>query len=220
MHWMTLLFLALLVATSAVRLWLSTRQIAAVRRGSAEVPAPFADVITLEQHRKAADYTVAVSGLGRFGTLVDAALMLLWTLGGGLMIVHQWVGGLGFGPLLTGTLVTVFALIAMAALELPLTLWRTFRIEARFGFNRMTPGLFISDQLKGLALMLILGTPLIAVVLWLMAAAGTFWWLYAWGVWVAFSLALFYLYPAFIAPMFNRFTELSDADLKQSAASG
>ncbi len=214
MHWMTTLFLALLGATTLVRLWLSGRQIAAVRRGRQQVPAPFAESISLEQHHKAADYTIASTGLGRIGALVDAVLMLVWTLGGGLMLVHAGVDSLGFGPLLTGTLVTLATFILMSVLELPLSIWRTFRIEARFGFNRMTPGLFISDQLKSLVLMLVLGTPLIAVVLWLMAAAGSLWWLYAWGVWVAFSLTLFYLYPAVIAPMFNRFTELSDDGLK------
>ncbi|MEM9384510.1 MAG: M48 family metallopeptidase [Pseudomonadota bacterium] len=211
---MTPLFLALLAATTIVRLWLSSRQIAAVRRGRERVPAPFDDTISLEQHHKAADYTMATTRLSRVGTLVDAILLLLWTLGGGLMLVHSLVSALSLGPLLTGTLVTLLAFIAMSALELPLAIWRTFRIEARFGFNRMTPSLFISDQLKSLVLMAVLGTPMIAVVLWLMAAAGSLWWLYAWVVWVAFSLALFYLYPAFIAPLFNRFTELTDAGLK------
>ncbi|MEO0420900.1 MAG: M48 family metallopeptidase [Pseudomonadota bacterium] len=211
---MTPLFLALLAATTIVRLWLSSRQIAAVRRGRDRVPAPFDDTISLEQHHKAADYTMATTGLSRIGTVVDAALLLFWTLGGGLMLVHSLVSSLQLGPLLTGTLVTLITFIAMSTLELPLSIWRTFRIEARFGFNRMTPALFISDQIKTLVLMAVIGTPLIAVVLWLMAAAGSLWWLYAWGVWVAFSLALFYLYPAFIAPMFNRFTELTDDGLK------
>ncbi|MEO0975512.1 MAG: M48 family peptidase, partial [Pseudomonadota bacterium] len=188
MHWLTALFLVLLVVTTGVRLWLSTRQVRAVTLGREHVPAPFSNTITLDQHQKAADYTVAVTRLNRIGAVVDAALMLAWSLGGGLVLVHSLVSNLGLGPLFTGTLVVLASFVLMAILELPLTVWRTFRVEAQFGFNRMTPALFISDQIKTLVLMLVIGTPLIAVVLWLMAASGTFWWLYAWGVWVAFSL--------------------------------
>ncbi len=215
MHWLTALFLVLLVSMTGVRLWLAGRQIAAVRRGRERVPAPFADAISLEQHQKAADYTIAVTRLNRAGAVVDALLILGWTLGGGLALLGRAVAALGLGSLLTGTLVILAALVVMSLLDLPLSAWRTFRIEQRFGFNRMTPGLFVSDQVKSLVLMVLIGTPLIAVVLWLMDAAGRFWWLYAWGVWVAFSLALFYAYPAFIAPLFNRFSELSDESLKQ-----
>lgn len=214
MHWLTALFLSLLVVMTGVRLWLSGRQIRAVQRGREEVPAAFADAISLEQHQKAADYTVALTRLGRVGTVVDALLILAWTLGGGLVLLHSLIESLGLNRLLTGTLFVLATLVVMSLLEIPLSAWRTFRIEERFGFNRETPGLFVSDQLKTLGLTIVLGTPLIAVVLWLMDAAGALWWLYAWLVWVAFSLSLFYLYPAVIAPLFNRFTELSDDALK------
>jgi STE24 endopeptidase len=214
MHWLTTLFLILLAAMTGVRLWLAGRQIAAVRRGRDAVPAPFTDRIPLDQHQKAADYTVAVTRLNRVGTVVDSLLILAWTLGGGLTLLYGAVSSLGWNTLLTGTAFILATLVVSSLLELPLSVWRTFGIEARFGFNRMTPGLFASDQLKTLVLTLAIGAPLVAVVLWLMDVAGTFWWLYAWVVWMAFSLTLFYAYPAFIAPLFNRFSELGDEALK------
>ena len=213
MHPLTLLFVALLAAGTMLRLWLAQRQLSAVRTGRARVPAPFDARVTLEDHHKAADYTVACGRLGIIETLVDAALLLGWTLGGGLALIDRLWSALALPPLLAGTAVILSALVAMSVLSLPFGIYRTFVIEARFGFNRTTPGIFVADHAKALVLLLLLGTPLVLLVLWLMRTAGAAWWLYAWFAWVSFTLLLTWAYPTFIAPLFNKFTALDDTAL-------
>ena len=215
MHPLTVIFLVALAASLALRLWLARRQIGAVRRHRGRVPAAFATSISPEQHRKAADYTVARTRLSALDYVVEALVLLGWTLGGGLAWVDQAWRSLEWPPVATGVGVLVTIVAVGAVIDLPFRLWRTFRVEQRFGFNRTTPALFVSDQLKGAALLLLLGAPLAAVILWLMHAAGGGWWLYAWAVWLGFNLLMVWAWPAFIAPIFNRFTALEDDALRR-----
>jgi STE24 endopeptidase len=215
MHWFTVLFALLLLASTAVRSWLNQRQAAAVLRHRGRVPEAFADQIDLEAHQKAADYTVARAVLNRWDVLLDAGIVLMLTLGGGIDAIDRWWQFAGLSPVWHGTVVVLSTLLIVSAIGLPLSLWRTFGIEARFGFNRMTPGLFVVDLLKGLALSLALGTPIIFVILYLMQQAGSFWWIYAWVVLSVYQVLITWAYPRVFAPLFNKFTPVSDETLKQ-----
>ncbi len=214
----TALFCAFLLASTLVGHWLTTRQIRHVAAHRGQVPAPFAGRIPLEAHQKAADYTVAKA---RFGLLAEAfgvAMLLGWTLLGGLDALNGLVrdavqarwGDLAYQL----ALVAAFSLIG-AVLELPLGWWRTFRLEQRFGFNRSSLGLWLGDQLKGLVLGALIGLPLLAAVLWVMEVSGGWWWLWAWGLWTGFVLLMQVVYPVWIAPLFNRFQPLEDAGLAE-----
>lgn len=214
MHALTALFVVAVVASTGLRLWLARRQIDSVRRHREHVPEAFADAITPETHRYAADYSVARTRLGIVDTALEAIVLLGWTLGGGLAAVDQAWRALELPPLVTGIGVLATVVLVGALIDLPLRVWRTFGIEARFGFNRTTPGLFIADQLRTAGLLLVLGIPLAAVILWLMQVAGSGWWLYAWAVWLGFNLLMVWAWPAFIAPLFNRFTPLEDTGLR------
>ncbi len=215
MHPLTLIFLIALAASLALRLWLARRQIDSVSRHRDVVPEAFAQVISPDAHRKAADYTVARTRLSTIDIGVEALVLLAWTLGGGLAWVDRAWRALEWPPVVTGVGVLITIVAVGALIDLPFRLWRTFRIEQEYGFNRTTPALFVTDQAKGAALLLLLGAPLAAVVLWLMHAAGDLWWLYAWAVWLGFNLLMVWAWPAFIAPIFNRFTPLEDESLRQ-----
>ena len=212
----SVLFAAALTLSIAVRFWLATRQVRHVSRHRDAVPADFAGRITLEAHRRAADYTVARVRLGMVETVIGAMLLLGFTLFGGLQwlldVLAQWLPQRPFARQIA--FVAAVALIG-ALVDLPVAWYRQFRLEQRFGFNRMTPPLFISDAFKGAAVASALGLPLLALVLWLMRSAGGLWWLWAWGAWVAFNLAILVLYPTVIAPMFNRFEPLADGAVRQ-----
>ena len=212
----SVLFAAALTLSIAVRFWLATRQVRHVSRHRDAVPADFAGRITLEAHRRAADYTVARVRLGMVETVIGAMLLLGFTLFGGLQwlldALAQWLPQRPFARQIA--FVAAVALIG-ALVDLPVAWYRQFRLEQRFGFNRMTPPLFISDAFKGAAVASALGLPLLALVLWLMRSAGGLWWLWAWGAWVAFNLAILVLYPTVIAPMFNRFEPLADGAVRR-----
>jgi STE24 endopeptidase len=214
MHWLTAAYLAALFAGTATRVWLGSRQISAARAHRDRVPEPFVGEVSPAEHHKAADYTVTRSRLSRVETVVDAAVALALTLGGGIAAIDTLWRRTGWDEpwLGVGVVLTVLAVTSLAGL--PFSLWRTFRIEAAFGFNRTTPWLYLVDRVKGLAVGLVLGVPLLLAVLWLMASAGRSWWLYAWLAWLAVSLFLAWAWPAFIAPLFNRFTPLSDEELR------
>ena len=214
MHWLTLLFLIALFTSTLAQWWLSLRQTRNVVAHREQVPAPFADRITLDEHRKAADYTVAREKLGRINLLIDAAILLALTLGGGIALFDALWQQSGLTQPWLGTAVLLSILFVQTLIGLPLSIYQTFRIEARFGFNRTTPRLFVMDLVKQLALGLLLGVPLIGIILFLMDRAGPQWWLYAWGVLSAFTLIIQWAYPAFIAPWFNKFTPLADAALQ------
>jgi STE24 endopeptidase len=187
-----------------------------VRQHRDTVPDAFKDKISLVAHQKAADYTIARARLGIVELYFGSILLLAWTLGGGLQLLDTaWRHSPLTSPLLNGVGVLLSVLLISAVLDLPVTLYRTFVIEQRFGFNRITPGVFITDLAKQLLLLLILGVPLVTLVLWLMLDASSLWWLYVWGVWMGFSLFLLWAWPAFIAPLFNKFIPLNNVELKQ-----
>ena len=214
MHPFTLLFLAMLALSVAVEAWLARRQARHVAAHRDTVPAAFSQRVTLAEHRKAADYTVARVRLGRVHLAIGTVVLLAWTLGGGVAALDAvWRDLLGPG-LAAGVALLVSALLIGVVIELPLSLWKTFRLEARFGFNRTTPRLFVLDTLKSLGLMLALTTPLAWAALALMAQAGTAWWAWLWALWLGFNLLLVWAWPRFIAPLFNRFTPLEDTALR------
>ena len=214
MHWLTVLFVVLVLLGAVLELWLSHRQVAAVAQHRGAVPAPFADSISAAEHGKAADYTIAKMRFGRIGTVLDAALTLALTVGGGIAAVDAlWRHTALTQPWLGAAVIASVALV-LQLFHLPLSAWRTFGLEARFGFNRTTPALFLADLAKGLALAVVLGGPLVVAVLLLMERAGRWWWLWAFGLWLAFMLFMTWAWPAFIAPLFNRFSPLRDEALK------
>ncbi|MGC1458360.1 MAG: M48 family metallopeptidase [Steroidobacteraceae bacterium] len=211
---LTLIFLLAVVAGTATRLWLAQRQIATVTRHRGEVPAPFAQSISPADHHKAADYAVARTRLGRLDTVIDALVLLGLTLGGGIDGLDRLWMRIPVSEPWRGALVILSVLLVMALIGLPLSLWSTFRLEARFGFNRTTLALFFMDRLKGLMLGALIGAPLLLAALELMRRTGALWWVYVWALWLAVSLLLTWAYPTLIAPLFNRFSPLSDESLR------
>ncbi len=212
MHEFTLLFLLMLAISLGLRFWLSQRQINHVLAHQAEVPEAFAGKISLSEHQKAADYTITKTRFGRIPMLYDAGLLLLWTLGGGLDWLDQTVRALGYSEIVTGIIVLLgFALIS-SLLDLPFSIYSTFVIEEKFGFNRTTPKTFVIDMLKGAMLGFVIGAPLLYVILWLMQQMGDMWWIYTWIVLTAFSLLMMWIYPTWIAPLFNKFEPLEDGE--------
>jgi len=216
---LTWLFLAALLAASATRLWLALRQIRHVRAHRDAVPPSFAGSIPLHAHQKAADYTAAKTRFGAVDTLVGALLVLLLTLGGGLELLSRaWAHAFAPGSLAHGAALLLSALFVQAIVSLPLALYRTFVIESRFGFNRMTLRLFFVDLVKQTLLALALGIPLLLAVLWLMARMGEHWWLYVWLLITAFGLAFQLIFPPLILPLFNKFTPITEGELAARVA--
>ena len=208
-------FAAFVVAALAWRLWLGVRQLRHVARHRDSVPGDFAELIPIEAHRKAADYTLDKQRVGLVELVaIDGVLLLALTLGGGIAAIDALSERLlGAGAM--RELATVFGvLLASAAAGLPFDIWRTFVIEQRHGFNRTTPRLFAADVVKGFVLAMAIGAPLLLAVFWLLETAGPLWWFYAWLAWMAFTLALVVAFPRWIAPLFNRFTPLEDAELR------
>ena len=214
MHTFTLIFLLFLAASIIARLWLSQRQINHIAQHRDQVPEAFAEKISLQEHQKAADYSTTKLRFSRLTLGWETFWLLVWTLGGGLSMIDTWWTGYQLSPLWTGIAVILTLGLIMSLLDTPFSLYSTFVIEQRFGFNKTTFSIWISDLLKSAALMLVLGVPLVAAILWLMNQAGEYWWIYAWGVWTAFSLFMIWAYPAFIAPIFNKFSPLEDESLK------
>ncbi len=210
---LTLAFAAALVAGLGTKFWLDSRQVRHVARHRDAVPPAFAATVSLASHQKAADYTLAKARLGMLETAVATAILLGWTLLGGLDALNQALLAL-LGPGMGQQLALLAAFAAIGGLlDLPFSLYRTFVLEERFGFNKTTFGLWIADLVKGTLLGAVIGLPLAALILWLMGAAGSLWWLWAWGVWMGFNLLLLVIYPTFIAPLFNKFQPLSDEAL-------
>lgn len=210
----TIAFAAALVAGLLVKFWLASRQVRHVAQHRGAVPEAFAQTITLAAHQKAADYTIAKARFGLVEMAWSAALLLGWTLLGGLDVLNKllllWLGG--------GMVQQLVLLGAVAAigglLELPFALWQIFRLEERFGFNKMTWRLWLKDTLKSIGIGTAMGLPIAALILWLMGAAGELWWLWAWASWMGYSLLVMVIYPIFIAPLYNKFEPLDDPTLK------
>ncbi len=210
----TLIFIATLALTTLAKLWLARRHLTYIAAHRDQVPPAFSEQIPLENHQKAADYTSAKTRFSMLSMLFDAALLLVLTVAGGIQKISDLSQGWLTSPLMQGMATIVIVLVVSSLLEAPFNLYRTFRIEARFGFNNMTFGLYLADALKGLLIGAILGLPLLAGVLWLMGRMGEYWWLYVWGVWVVFNLLILFIYPTFIAPVFNKFSPLQDDAMK------
>jgi STE24 endopeptidase len=211
---LSLAFAAFLLAGLAVKFWLASRQIRHVARHRHAVPAAFAATVSPAAHQKAADYTIVKTRFGLLELAFGAAVLLGWTLFGGLDALNQWLlDRLGGGMTQQLALIAGFALIG-GALDLPFSLYQTFVIEERFGFNKMSFKLWLLDLVKSTALGAAIGLPIIALILWLMGATGSLWWLWAWAVWMGFNLLLLVVYPTFIAPLFNKFKPLEDETLK------
>ena len=213
----TLVFAAAVLLSLATKFWLATRQMRHVAKHRDRVPPAFAATVTLDAHRRAADYTLAKSRFGLLTTAFGSAVLLAWTLLGGLDAlntalvenVHARWGGMAYQL----SLLAAFTLIG-GLIELPLDWYSTFRIEQRFGFNKMGLKLWLADMAKSTLVGALIGLPLAALILWIMGASGGLWWLYAWGAWVVFNLVLLMLYPTVIAPLFNKFEPLPDEALK------
>ena len=210
----TLVFLIATLSYVVTLLWLNIRQDKAVAKSFSAVPAEFIEKITLEQHQKAGEYTQAKLLVNHFEIIFSTAVLLIWTLGGGL----SWLDGLWQtltdDSLYIGVGFILSLMIIGSIIDLPFSIYRTFVLEQKFGFNKMTAGTFLGDMLKGLLLMLIIGLPLIYAILYLMGTMGEFWWAYVWLVLTGFSLLMFWLYPSYIAPIFNKFKPLDNLELK------
>jgi STE24 endopeptidase len=208
------IFLCALALATGLRLWLAARHIGHVRARRDEVPAEFAAEVSLAAHQRAADYTCAKTRLAMAGVAVEAALVLWLTFGGGLQAFHELTAAWLEEGVLRGLALIVLVVIVTTVIDVPFSLYRTFRIEERFGFNRMTPATYVSDFVKSTLVAAAFGLPLAAAVLWLMQQMGALWWLYAWLLWVAFNLFMLAVYPTWIAPLFNKFSPMENAELK------
>ncbi|TAK84062.1 MAG: M48 family peptidase [Betaproteobacteria bacterium] len=211
---LTWLFLAALLAVTAARIWLAQRQIRHVRAHREAVPGTFAETIPLGAHQKAADYTVAKARFGMVEWLVDAVVLLALTLAGGLQLLSEaWARAFASGSIAHGTALLLSVFFVQALVGLPFSLYRVFELEQRFGFNRMTLKLYLTDLAKQVAIGLALGVPLLLAVLWLMERMGSRWWLYVWIVLTLFSIVFQLIFPAFILPLFNKLTPITEGEL-------
>jgi STE24 endopeptidase len=211
----TQLFLLFLTLGTVLQLWLLFRHLGHVARHRDQVPRDFRDKVPLEDHQKAADYTRAKGRLALIEILLGVLLLLFWTLGGGLDLLIQYWNGFEWGTMTHGILFIFSFIFINSLLDLPFSLYRTFRLEANFGFNRTTPMQFIKDLLIGLMLSILLGGPLLWTILKLMHSAGQYWWLAAWCVWLFYVLGISWAYPRFIAPLFNQFTPLGEGEMRE-----
>src|SRR5690606_10579521 len=211
----TILFIAFLLTDLLLRQWLSMRQLRHLLQHRDQVPEQFSGRIGLQSHRRAADYTAARTRLSIAERFVEAAVLVAFTLLGGLQALDLQLGRMFEGEMLRQLMLIGSVLLIMGVIGLPFTVWRKFVIDERFGFNRMTPALFVADSIKTLFVVLLLGTPLAAAVLWIMGNTGPSWVWLAWVTWIVFKLLILWLFPTFIAPMFNKFTPLDQPELRE-----
>jgi STE24 endopeptidase len=211
----TLLFVAAVLTSLLVELWLAGRQLRHVQARRETVPEAFRQSISLEEHRRAADYTVTNLRVGAIELLYGSMLLIGWTLGGGLDLVDRLWTAANLGMQATGVGVIATVALVMLLLDLPFSLYHTFVVEERFGFNRTTPLMYVGDVLRKILLFILLVGPLAWFALWIMESSGGLWWLYVWALWIGFSLLMMWAYPVLIAPLFNRFTPLQDEGLRQ-----
>ena len=211
----TLAFALGLTLSLVLKFWLASRQMRHVAQHRSAVPAAFAGKVSLAAHQKAADYTITKTRFGLLELAWGAAIVLAWTLLGGLSLVNEWLAGLiGHGNLQQVSLLVAFMAIG-SLLDLPFTLYQTFVIEERFGFNKTSRKLWLQDFVKSLMLSALIGIPFITLVIWMMGATGPWWWLWVWGVWMGFNLLALLIYPTLIAPLFNKFQPLEDPAVKE-----
>ena len=210
----TLIFLGAIGASLGLRFWLGLRNLVYMGAHRGQVPEAFGQVIGTEAHAKAADYTAAKTRLQLIAIIFNGLLLLGWTLGGGLDLLDALWRNVTSEPIPLGIAVILSVGFLMAVFDLPFSIYGTFWLEARFGFNRTTPQLFMIDLLKGGVLLFLFGGTLSALILWVMVATGPYWWTFGWLTWVGFSLLQLWAYPRLIAPLFNRFSPLADETLK------
>ena len=211
----SILFLAALLIATGMRLWLARRHVRYVQAHRNAVPAAFSREISLEAHQKAADYSSAKTRLNIAAIVFDALVLLALTFGGGLQAIDNLAASYFPEGILRGVVFVAILTVIMSVIELPFSLYRTFVIETRFGFNKMTFAMFLGDLAKHAAIGAALGLPLLFAVLWLMAGMGELWWLYVWIVWVVFNTLVLALYPTFIAPLFNKFSPMQEGETKK-----
>lgn len=214
MQTFTAVFLVALLLTFCVRMWLATRHIHHILAHRDRVPDNFSAQISLEAHQKAADYTCAKTRLGYVSISLETLLLLIFTLGGGLSILVVFWSNLLSDPIASGMALIISTILLMSVAEIPVSYYRTFVIEQQFGFNKMTPRMFLADLVKRAVLGMLFGMPLLLGVLWLMEKMGANWWFFAWLAWMGFNLVVLAIYPTWIAPLFNKFAPLEDAPLR------
>jgi STE24 endopeptidase len=208
------LFLAAIVTATGLRLWLASRHVRHIQANRGAVPAAFSNDIELVAHQKAADYSSAKTRLNMKAMVFDAAVLLVLTFGGGVQTIDNIAASFFPSGIPRGVVFVAILTIVLSVIELPFDLYRTFGIESRFGFNKMTLGMFFGDLAKHAAVGAILGLPLLFAVLWLMAGMGELWWLYVWLVAVVFMLFVQFIAPSVIAPLFNKFVPMQDGEMK------
>ncbi|MDG1073568.1 MAG: M48 family metallopeptidase [Methylophilaceae bacterium] len=214
-HTLTFIFVGLLAFSSMIRFWLGSRQISHVQHHRDQVPDAFVKNIALDAHQKAADYSSAKTKLGLAEMVVQALLLLVFTIGGGLQWLDSfWTAIIPNHEMLRGAVVICSALFVSSLIDLPFDYYKTFVVDEQFGFNKMTPQMFFIDLIKHSVVGILLGAPILFAALWLMQSAGQYWWLYLWVVWTVFNILMLAVYPTFIAPLFNQFTPLADESLK------
>jgi STE24 endopeptidase len=210
----TFIFLFFFASMLAFQWWLAWRQLTHVRAHRAAVPTEFAEIITLDAHQKAADYTADKGRLNLLESAIEAIVLLSFTMGGGLYLIDKFALSLAGDGYVRGILLAFGLMLVSAIFSMPFDLYRTFRIETKYGFNKMTPLLYVMDAIKGVVLSAAIGIPLLLIAFWLMETMGKMWWLYLWLVWLGFSLTMMAIYPNFIAPIFNKFSPMTDESLK------
>lgn len=209
------IFIGLLILTTVTRLWLASRHVSYVQANRNQVPDAFKQNISLESHQKAADYSSAKTRLAILETVAQAILLGIFTIGGGLQAVDSaWQSILPNQEIIRGAIVILSVMLISSLVDLPFDYYKSFSIDERFGFNKMTPRMFFIDMIKQAFVGLLLGAPILFAALWLMQGAGGYWWFYLWVVWSAFNLLMLAIYPTFIAPLFNKFSPLADDSLK------
>ena len=214
MNSFTIIFLIALTLSFSVQFWLAKRQVAYVAQHRAAVPEAFKNTIPLEAHQKAADYTLEKGRLGDIDSIIGVILLLLLTVGGGINLAFEFWASVITSPLMAGLAAVASVFLVMTVIEIPTSVYQTFVIEEKFGFNKSTPQQFIKDQLLQLVLVTAIGMPLLALILWVMDSIGTSWWLWAWVILMGFSLLMSWLFPTLIAPLFNKFTPMEEGSLK------
>lgn len=215
MNIFTVIFVAAIAAGFFLQAILVRRHLAHIRAHRAHVPDAFDKDIPLQAHQRAADYTSARVRLGLVELALSDIILVVWTLGGVLQWLDGWWRSQELSPLVTGIGFMTSVVVAGAVLDIPLSIYRTFRLEQGFGFNKTTPLLFVTDLVKQSVLFIVIGIPMIALILWITDSTGGLWWLYVWVTWLGFSLLMLWIYPTFIAPLFNKFRPLDDASLRE-----
>ncbi len=215
MNTFTIIFLVAFAISYAIQFWLSNRQKDYVQTHRDQVPGAFSESVALSAHQKAADYTVEKGKLGELDGIIGAVMLLVLTLGGGISLAFEFWNQFDFSPLTSSLAAIASIFLVMSLIELPTSIYQTFVIEEKYGFNKSTVNQFIKDHVLALVLTAVIGLPLLALILWIMDSIGDLWWLYAWAILISFSLLMSWLFPTVIAPLFNQFTPMEDGSLKE-----